>query len=182
MKRLRRAFTLVEVNLAVFVMATGVLGMCSLYMFGFREGRQNVEDVAGLSFADEFLAPLAAGLSQQTVKWSDWCKIGDSNSQDDSVGDAVWPANGWFDYVDVVGSGCRVKPNCNAVADQVLSKMKKYGIAGAMPSVGDFKYALVVTRKGACVQLAFRAARRAEFLLSQPVVVAEVRYQGDPEQ
>ena len=43
---LQRAFTLIEVNLAIFIMAGGVLAMISLYSFGFRESRQSREDVA----------------------------------------------------------------------------------------------------------------------------------------
>ena len=60
MKRLRTAFTLMEVNLAIFIMATGVLGMVSLYSLGFRESRQSVEDVASSGIADAFFAPLVA--------------------------------------------------------------------------------------------------------------------------
>ena len=63
MKRMRRAFTLVEVNLAIFIMATGVLGMVSLYSLGFRENRQSEEDVASAGLADAVFAPLVAGLS-----------------------------------------------------------------------------------------------------------------------
>ena len=39
MNRMRQAFTLMEVNLAIFIMAAGVLGMVSLYSLGFRESR-----------------------------------------------------------------------------------------------------------------------------------------------
>ena len=48
----RAGFTLMEVNLAIFIMAVGVFSMCSLYTLGYRENRQSVEDVAGAAFAD----------------------------------------------------------------------------------------------------------------------------------
>ena len=48
----RRGFTLIEVNLAVFLMATGVLAICALYSLGFRENRQSVEDVVGAAWAE----------------------------------------------------------------------------------------------------------------------------------
>ena len=55
---MRKGFTLVEVNLAIFIMAVGVLSMCGLYSLGYRENRQSVEDVASASYADAYLAPL----------------------------------------------------------------------------------------------------------------------------
>ena len=54
MKRLlsRSGFTLVEVNLAIFIMAVGVLSMCALYGLGYRENRQSEEDVYATASAD----------------------------------------------------------------------------------------------------------------------------------
>ena len=50
-----------------------------------------------------------------------------------------------------------------------------------MPSISsDYQYALVLTRQGSVIQLAFRASRRKEALMSQPIFVSEVRFQGDP--
>ena len=74
MKRMRQAFTLMEVNLAIFIMATGVLGMVSLYSLGFRESRQSEEDVASAGLADAFLSPLVTGLSATNMTWSGWCQ------------------------------------------------------------------------------------------------------------
>ena len=59
---LQRAFTLIEVNLAIFIMAGGVLAMISLYSLGFRESRQSREDVAASAIADEVLNPLVVAL------------------------------------------------------------------------------------------------------------------------
>ena len=43
---LRKAFTLMEVNLAILIMAGGVLSVVSLFALGYRENRQSREDVA----------------------------------------------------------------------------------------------------------------------------------------
>ena len=40
------AFTLIEVNLAMLIMAGGILSVVGLYALGFRENRQGREDVA----------------------------------------------------------------------------------------------------------------------------------------
>jgi hypothetical protein len=53
---------------------------------------------------------------------------------------------------------------------------------GSKPSVpSDFEYALVVTRRGTIIQLAFRLSRRRETLMTLPAFVTEVRFNGDPE-
>ena len=45
-------FTLMEVNLAIFIMATGVLAMVSLYPLGYRENQQSRDDVWAASEAE----------------------------------------------------------------------------------------------------------------------------------
>ena len=177
---------MLEVNLAIFVMATGVLGMCALYAFGFRENRQSVEDVAAVAFADTYLAPLVQGLSATNMTWSEWCEIGTRTSGESiRTADGVWPERGWIDYVEQSGSSYRVRANPNGRADgvfgDVIAKVPS-PYKGSRPSIdSDFSYALVATRCGAKIQLAFRAARRRDTLMSQPVIVSEVHFQGDPD-
>ena len=91
--KVRSAFTLMEVNLAIFIMAVGVLGMVSLYSLGFRESRQSEEDVASAGIADAFFAPLVAGLSATNMTWSGWCNAVPDVSSDSCNGLA--PQNGW---------------------------------------------------------------------------------------
>ena len=43
---MKKAFTLMEVNLAILVMAGGILSIVGLYSLGFRENKQSGEDVA----------------------------------------------------------------------------------------------------------------------------------------
>ena len=59
-RKARAAFTLMEVNLAIFVMAVGVLAMTSLYPLGFRESEQSRDDVYAAVIADEVLGKLTA--------------------------------------------------------------------------------------------------------------------------
>ena len=177
-----------EVNLAIMVMATGVLGMCCLYVFGYRESRQSVEDVAGVSFADAYLAPLVQGLSATNMTWSEWCQIGEPVSGTAAtVADGVLPASGWRAYIDTENSGSsyRVKGNPNGLASQVFSETMGHvstPYKGSLPSIDDdYCAALVVTRNGARIQLAFRASRRRDFLMAQPATVVEVHFQGVPD-
>ena len=183
-------FTLVEVCLAIAVMAVGVLSMCGLYTLGYRENRQSVEDVASIAYADAYLAPLVQGLSSTNMTWSNWCKIGENASSDmrsRGVADGVLPQGGWMAYVQEIDNGAdyRIKGDPRSTADGAFGKAIAQVMApykGSRPSIpSDYHYGLVVTRRGAVIQLAFRASRRKEALLTQPVIVSEVHFQGDPE-
>lgn len=185
----RRAFTLMEVNLAVFIMATGVLGMVSLYSLGFRESRQSEEDVASAGLADAFFAPLVVGLSATNMTWQKWCDAVPSVSSDACNGLA--PQGGWTAYVrriDDDGDGnyesYAVEPNCNDTAKRVAEQMLgQEPYRGSIPTVsGDYSYGLVATRRGSTISLAFRASRRRATLLSQPVYYTEVHFQGRTDQ
>lgn len=202
----RNGFTLLEVNLAVFIMATGILSVCALYSLGFRENRQSVEDVAGAAYAEAYLSPLIQGLSATNMPWSAWVEIGEEPStgatRSQNVADAVWPRAGWSEYIDgkprVMGNPraekeedrdleirYRVAGSPRSTADTYWSKVNGQipsPYNGTMPSIpSGFEYALVITRRGPVIQLAFRCARRRETLLTMPAFVTEVRFNGDPE-
>lgn len=196
MKRMRQAFTLMEVNLAIFIMASGVLGMVSLYSLGFRESRQSEEDVASAGLADAFFAPLVAGLSATNMTWNGWCQAVPGFSSDACNGLAPQRGGdnqGWAAYVTKldadnngtyeafrVDSGWRSLANgvFNGIVDQVPSEYR-----GSLPRVSaDYCYGLVATRKGSTISLAFRASRRRDALMSQPVYYTEVHFQGRTDQ
>ena len=185
---MRKGFTLMEVNLAILVMAVGSLAMISLYSLGFRESRQSEEDVAGAGYADAVFAPLVNVLSATNMTWSAWRSIGQSGS-DDALYDGLLPANGWGAYVQSIGTNksgkYRVNSGCNGTANSVFSTIAGKAPSGVspagMPSLGSYYYALVATRKGATISLAFRSSRRLDTLMSQPIYYVEVHYQGDPE-
>ena len=183
---MRRAFTLIEVNLAIFIMAAGVLGIVSLYSLGLRENSQSVEDVASAGFADAFFAPLVAGLSSTNLTWNSWCGIGSGGSGDKNF-NGIEPSKGWSDYVDTVGDKMkktfRVKSGCNGTADGVFGKIAgafgSTGVSVSKPTIpGDYYYGLVATRRGSTISLAFRASRRLQTLMSQPIYYTEVHFQG----
>ncbi|MBQ3289054.1 MAG: hypothetical protein IJH50_06550 [Kiritimatiellae bacterium] len=192
MKRMRQAFTLMEVNLAIFIMATGVLGMVSLYSLGFRESRQSEEDVASAGLADAFFAPLVAGLSATNMTWSGWCNA--VPQVDNSYGcNGLAPNGGWVAYVSKLDSdndgryeSYRVASGCNSLARQVFDRIVGEAPAeykGSFPAVSSgYYYGLVATRKGSAISLAFRASRRREALMSQPVYYTEVHFQGRTDQ
>ena len=190
MIRQSNGFTLVEVCLAIAVMAVSVLSMCGLYTLGYRENRQSVEDVASIAYADAYLAPLVQGLSATNMTWSKWCEIGRNASSEmrgHGVADGVVPEAGWMAYVQEIDGGAdyRIKGDPRSTADGAFDKaiaQVESPYKGSRPNIpGGYQYGLVVTRRGAVIQLAFRVSRRKESLMTQPVIVAEVHFQGDPE-
>ena len=197
MNRMRQAFTLMEVNLAIFIMAAGVLGMVSLYSLGFRESRQSEEDVAASGFADAFFAPLVAGLSATNMTWQQWCQavpsVKDSDACNGLAPQKGGDNKGWTAYVREVDDdndgnyeGYVVESDWKSLADGVAQGILSAAPSeyrGSIPSVnGDYCYGLVATRRGSTISLAFRASRRRATLLSQPVYYTEVHFQGRTDQ
>ena len=149
-----------------------------------------MEDVAATAYADAYLAPLVQGLSATNVTWSAWKGLGGGTDNDDGglEVDGREPANGWRDYIEERTDGrkrtYRVIGSPKAKAQEVFGKVAR--ICRNSPSAPDlpdgYQCALVATRHGPMIQLAFRIAQRKESLMSQPLFVSEVRFQGDPEQ
>ena len=81
----------------------------------------------------------------------------------------------------------RVDANCNGIADRVAGDIMGADTSGSefsydTPSDADYYYGLVATRRGSTISLAFRASRRPQALLSQPVFYTEVHFQGKADQ
>ena len=74
MKRQRQqaGFSLMEVNIAVFVMAVGILSLVVLYPLGLRESTQGQADLKQAMFADYLLNQAVAAASQTNVPWTQW--------------------------------------------------------------------------------------------------------------
>lgn len=181
---MRRGFTLMEVNLAILVMAGGILAMVSLYSFGYRENRQSREDVGGAALADAVLSPMIMAASATNLKWSVF------------KNEFHYPSSsGWLDYVDQSKGTVSTDPKGKAggVFSDFMSKMSgaaagTFDVNTAFPSSAlsgtGLTYGLVVShdQDSPVVYIAFRATQQTGQLLSMPVYVTAVRFQGDPDQ
>ena len=189
----RAAFTLMEVNLAIFIMAVGVLAMTSLYPLGFRESQQSRDDVRAAVAADHVLGQLVAALSSRNITWDDWVKI--KNAVDKTP-------NGWFSYFDKRGNDMYVvksRNEVNSLAEDVggalVAVCKKNQPNFSLLDKSKYAYGLVaqwgkrivVTATGrseavddySSVSISFRLARRAGALMTAPIYYTEVHFQGD---
>ena len=197
----KRAFTLIEVNLAIFIMAGGVLAMISLYSLGFRESRQSREDVSSAAMADLILNPLVVALSSRDLKWSEWRKLPFKDAKSDvSSGDGsgasiqVIPDNGWLAYFDTKGSRENkvyyVPADPANKAKQVYNDLVKadksgWNLPNSVTLPTGMTFALVASRESEnspIITLAVRCVRKnlRNTLMAQPVFSTEVHFQGDP--
>ena len=174
---MRRAFTLMEVNLAILVMAGGLLAVVSLFSFGYRENRQSREDVEATVYADAVLSRMTMALGATNVTWNAFNSINTQPSDKQ-----------WADYMN--DSDGTVRSDVDSIArnayDGVMGKLGASGANTSYPreAAGKLKAGLVVVhdRNSPVVKIGFRAARHANELLTMPMFFTEVRFQGDPNQ
>lgn len=182
---MRKAFTLIEVNLAMMIMAVGVLSIVALYSYGFRENRQSREDVEATAIADMVISPLVMAISHTNLKWSVFRE------------EFHYPSGaGWADYFDSEGVVSQ-DPDSKAqgVFSSVMAKLQAGSLspsvdtAWPLPGKSDSDGAarslscgLVITheRDSSVVRIAFRATKQPGTLLAMPVFYTAVRFQGNP--
>lgn len=174
---MKKAFTLMEVNLAILVMATGILSIVGLYSFGFRENRQSAEDVAAAAYADAVLSPLMMAISATNVTWEQFRKL-----------DSYPDSRGWAAYINQAAGLVTSDPDPTAqgVYNHVKSSLGDQGNVLSWPttSSGGLKAGVVLMheRDSAVVRLSFRATKMPALLLAAPMYYTEVRFQGTVEQ
>jgi type II secretory pathway pseudopilin PulG len=179
---MKKAFTLIEVNLAMLIMAGGILSIVGLYAFGFRENRQSREDVAATALADSVMSPLVMALAATNVTWSSFRKLKN------------YPSDyGWADYFEsdgIVHNDPQSK--AQSVFTKVMGEIRYEGTyegdksfpSAAMSGTG-MSCGLVVLHDedSAIVRIAFRAVKSdmPGLLLGMPLFFTEVRFQGLPD-
>lgn len=197
---LKKGFTLVEVNLAIFIMAGGILAMISLYTLGYRENRQSREDVASTACADDVMNRLLFALSSTNITWSTWKKLpyvidGQRNNG----------AKAWSDYIDQNAKDengkhtWRVKADPYSTAQQLFNRIGSVvngdvqkdpnAIELTCPSKpgsgnGQLTFALVAFRDGPdspVMSISMRVVRQQRWrsLMSQPIFFTEVHFHGN---
>lgn len=182
-------FTLMEVNLAIFIMAVGLLAMVALYPLAYRESRQSKDDVKAAATADCVLNTLTAALSSRNIEWNDWVQ---------KIGGAVQD-HGWLDYCDKTQNtyAPKKRSQINAEAKRVFNALA--GInkehKPSWPANDELACAIVVqwgqmpvlNQRGTMrmeedrsrVAISLRVTRRAGDLLAQPIFYTEIHFQGD---
>lgn len=176
---MKKAFTLIEVNLAMLIMAGGILSIVGLYAFGYRENRQSREDVAATAAADAVISPLMMAITATNLKWSVF------KEEFHYPDDTGWGA--YFDNDGVVSQDPSGKAQ-NAFS-QTMAKMRGAASgtfdcdtafpAAALAAAG-LKPGLVILhdKDSPIVRIGFRATSQPGTLLSMPLFYTEARFQG----
>ncbi len=68
-------FSLIEVNLAILLVAVGLLALFSLFPLGLKESERGLADTQEAMFADTVLSALE-GNAMGMTDWDDWAEIG----------------------------------------------------------------------------------------------------------
>lgn len=71
-QRLRQGFSLIEVNIAIFVLATGALALLSLFPFGLQQSRNATNEMILSSCADRFLGAAAIAAAKPGTTYDDF--------------------------------------------------------------------------------------------------------------
>lgn len=170
---MRKAFTLIEVNLAMLIMAGGILSIVGLYAFGFRENRQSREDVASAAYAESVISPLVAAFSATNLTWESF------NSTPNLPSD-----EGWFEYFN---GDYVVETDPTSMARSVFTRAMGCArgsgyVDTSFPSESSYglKPGLVVLHdeNSPVIRIGFRATRTIGALMAQPLYYTEVRFQG----
>ena len=175
---MRRAFTLMEINLAMLIMATGVLAVVGLYSMGFRESQQSTDDVASAAYAEAVISPLVRYFSDTNMTWDTFKNLKSQPSD-----------YGWRDYLETKsGNNIGVRSGTLGVAQSAFGSyahaQTSYAHAQtSWPSsaAGGLKAAGLVIlhdENSAVVRIGFRAAESDDKLMAAPLYYTEVRFQG----
>jgi len=175
---MKKAFTLMEVNLAILVMAGGILSIVGLYSLGFRENKQSGEDVASAAYAEAVISPLVMALSATNVTWRSFSEI-NRPSED--------RAYGWGGYLRDNGT---VISDPDGLARQTFNEVVgRIAVKGGSKfkaewpstySKNDWVAGLIIMHDvgSAVMRIGFRASKQKGSILSAPLYYTEVRFQG----
>lgn len=183
-------FTLMEVNLAIFIMAAGVLAMVSLYPLGYRENQQSKDDVKAAAAADAVLNQITGALSARSLTWDDWKRTVQNAVKVTGQGERN---GGWAAYCET-GNGFtpKKKSSINATGRQVFNALvDRASPKPSWPLDSAYVCAIVaqpgyvrvpggeVQEDWSRVAVSMRVSRNAGALFAQPIYFTEIHFQGD---
>lgn len=169
---MKRAFTLIEVTLAMGIISVGVLSLVGLYSYGYREANQSRQDVGATALADAVLAQLTLAASSTNVTWNAFKSLG--NYPDDS---------GWGYFIDENTGRIQNNPTGKARSDftKFLGDLGVQGEGFQFPSLpNNVKCGLVIQHEEGkqVVRFGFRLMTHDSELLSAPLFYTEAKFMG----
>ena len=177
-------FSLMEVNMAIFVMAVGVLSIVALFPLGVRESTQSQSDLKQSMFADYMLSALVSAASNPGVSWNEWGTWARNHSLARSDERDVFQITGLHakprfpGFLDDVVIAAADQYNNSQSGNITLVRDKSYAVY-CVPVPGDSSLIMGILVRSLHMDTSDmnndECLRRLE---SQPVYYAEVRFQG----
>jgi len=149
----RAGFSLMEVNMAVFVLSVGILSMIVLYPLGLRESMQGQADIKQTMFADYVLNQAVGIASQTNITWTQWQSVA-------NLSEGQWPSFIQNDldvpsWTDAPQLGDRYDVTCALV-----------------PGMSDRLMGIMIQSTD--------LTKNYDNYTNNPIFYAEVMFQGDP--
>jgi hypothetical protein len=93
LNEVKRAFSLIEVNLAILLLAVGLFGLFSLFPLGLQQSKDNLADTHEALFANHVMSAFE-GKAASVTNWNSWNNTGTFRSMLES---GLYPltAHGW---------------------------------------------------------------------------------------
>lgn len=169
-KQTKTGFSLIEVNMAIFIVAVGIMSMVVLYPLGLRESTQGAADLKQAMFADDVLNQIVALASQTNITWTSWKNMHKVD-----------------DFPNIVDGSDQYLPNLQTTEGaSVFSNLKIPGNWENMDGLYKVACCLVPGASdkimGVMVQssdLVKTVSKYSQFS-NNPTYYAEVMFQGDP--
>lgn len=174
---MKKGFTLIEVTLAMGIMAVGVLSVVGLYSFGYKESAQSREDVGATAVADAVLSQLTMAITSTNLRWQTFKTLRSYPS-----------AEGWGEFIDRTTGRVTQDPTARAKSDfaSFLGALGVQDCDTAFPQAAldatGLKCGLVIlhdeNENPAIVRIGFRAMKQHAQLLSAPLFYTEAKFMG----
>lgn len=181
----RSGFSLIEVNMAVFVLAIGVLSMAVLYPLGLRESIQSQADLKQSMFADYVLNVAVSAASSTNLNWSQWrtwaavynMTGSDAGTEKDlSINESI-PQ----DFVLPIVTAAVEAYNSNQKAGFKHVRNKTYAMYCVVAPGPSDRIMGIMVRSLDMDTSKMNDAEKITRLQAQPVYYGEARFQGHPD-
>ena len=176
----RSGFSLMEVNMAIFVMAVGVLSMVALFPLGIRESVQSQADLKQTMFADYLLNAIVSAASNPDLPWlAQWRSWALNNSLEGEEADyQVQNLNTLPNFVETIVNHAETEYNRDQPSRLQLRRNETYAVY-CVPVSGHSSLIMgILVRSLSMDTSEMDAEEMRRRLEAQPVYYAEVRFQG----
>ena len=174
-------FSLIEVNMAVFVLAIGVLSMAALYPLGLRESIQSQADLKQSMFADYILNVAVSAASSTNVTWIDWSKwAGTYNMAGSDAGTELNIGDSVPSFVGVAVDNAVSQYNGNQLSGFKHTINETFAIYCVMVQGPSDRMMGIIVRSLDVDTSKMTSGEKIKRLEAQPSYYAEARFQGIP--